>query len=184
MKYFFFLVLVITLSVTACKKDKDTNSIQLKSEDVVGTWNLTERTQNVKFGLGFQGQFSYTDFEIYLSYINMTVTFNANGTWTSSGTAKETTITKEEGEAPETDTYNITGGIGSGTYMIINGKLSMDGLEFSIEADTDEPMVFDATSFVPDSKLDIFNYIKLTNTDPASGLQGSYEGTTNFKFVQ
>ena len=184
MKYFFFLVLAISLSATSCKKDKDTNSIQLKSEDVVGTWNLTERTQNVKFGFGFQGQFSYTDINIYLTDIKMTVTFKANGTWTSSGTAKETTIYKEEGEAPETDTYNITGGIGSGTYMIVNGKLSMDGLEFSIEPDTDGPMVFDASSFVPDSKLDIFNYIKLTNTDPGSGLQGSYEGTTTFKFVQ
>jgi hypothetical protein len=185
MKYFFFLVLAITLSVTACKKDKDSDAIQLTSENVQGTWNLNEGSINGKIGFGAQGQFAYTDIDAALSNIAVTVTFNADGTWTSTGTATATIITTEEGEAPETETENLTNGIGSGTYTVTNGKLTLSGLNLTNDPQEDEdPITFNVTSFTPDSKLDLFNYTKTQETDPVFGFDVSQELTIIFKFNQ
>lgn len=184
MKYFFFLVLAFTLSVTACKKDKDPDAIQLTSANVQGTWNLTEATVDSEFALGTQGQFIVTTNDASLSNIAMTVTFNADGTWTSMGTATATLVTTEPGEAPETETDQLTNGIGSGNYGVTNGKLSMTGLELAFETEEDEPLIFDVKSFQPDSKLDISNFLKETGMDPVLGLDVIFEATTNLKFAK
>jgi hypothetical protein len=185
MKHLFFLVLAISLSVTACKKDKDTDSIQLTSENVLGTWNLNTGSLNGKIGFGIQGQFAYTDIDANLSNIAVTATFNADGTWTSMGTATATIVTKEQGEASETETEQLTNGIGSGTYTVTNGKLTLNGLNLSNDPfEEEDPITFDVTSFTPDAKLDLFNYTKTQETDPVFGFDVSQEITTIFKFNQ
>ncbi|MEZ4984240.1 MAG: hypothetical protein R2795_04250 [Saprospiraceae bacterium] len=171
MKQLFLLFLAISLTALGCKKDEDP---ALTSENIQGTWNLTLMEQDGRTGLGIAGVYDYTTFDNALSNSTITITFNADGTWTSAGAGTFTSTTQETGADPETETIELTSGIGAGTYTVVDGKLTINGLEAGLEVDG---RAFSTKSFSPAAKVELENKIDEVEQGAIFGLDVSVEAT-------
>lgn len=171
MKNVFLLLLVSAIFLaTSCKKDDD--GPQLTQDNVVGTWDVTAMDMDGVIGLGVSPIFQNSDVSSSISNSMLTVTFKADGTWTSAGSY---TLTSTNG----TDTTTTTeSDMGSGTYTVANGKIAMVGVDFSDDADVNE-QTFEATSFQADKKIVLKSDTNVTESDPIFGLDVKVDVVVN-----
>ena len=162
MKFSFYALLMVGLfSFSSC--DKDDPEVKLDDEAIVGTWNLTAYDADADVGIGFAGVVETTKSVSTISNSTVTVTFDATGNWTSTG--DYTLTTTVDGE---TETEEVTGGIGSGTYTVVDGRLTMSDIDAGDENDV-ETIEFD-TSYSPDTQIDLVANVKESGSDPVFGL--------------
>jgi hypothetical protein len=162
MKFSIYALLIAGLfSFSSC--DKDDDGVKLSSEAIVGTWNLTTYDSDADVGIGFAGVFETTNAVSTMSNSTVTITFDASGNWTSTG--DYTLTTTSDGE---TETEDVTGGIGSGTYTVVDGRLTMNDIDAGDESDV-ESIEFD-TNYSPDTKIDLEANVKESGSDPVFGL--------------
>lgn len=136
--------LLLLILIASCKKDNDT--INVNQEDVEGTWNLTDvsctdgtTTTTVDGAPPISGTFTVTG-----KNYNLTVTFNADGTYESQGSYTAVVTVKVQGI---TDVQESDSGFfeGTGTWSVSGNTLTAnDGATTStstIEELTDTKMV-------------------------------------------
>lgn len=161
MKKLFFLLLAFTVFTQwGCQNNDDDLSV----DDIVGTWDVTVFKVDITSSTETIGTVRYI---LNYSNITYTLTFNANGTWTSDGDA--TLVFTEDGQ---TTTTVQTGGLGSGTYTVANGKLTINNLE----ADPNAPPSsneFEVLLFEPDAKLDLYHEQTKTQVLPIVNLSNT-----------
>lgn len=161
MKKLFFLLLAFTVFTQwGCQNNDDDLSV----DDIVGTWDVTVFKVDITSSTETIGTVRYI---LNYSNITYTLTFNANGTWTSTGDA--TLVFTEDGQ---TTTTVQTGGLGSGTYSVANGKLTINNLE----ADPNAPPSsneFEVLLFEPGAKLDLYHEQTKTQVLPIVNLNNT-----------
>lgn len=167
----FFLFAAIALTFAACSSDDDgvTPVVELNIANLVGTYDIfsiTDSSETTVTGGGTTVQFS-----TYVSsgdtFTNTVFTFNADGTYVSSGSYRDTSTTTFTGQAPETVMEIVTID-DSGTYSIdtVSRTLTLDGDD-----------VYDVT---------VFNGTSLTITDNYTETSQSFtdEGTFEIKMTK
>jgi hypothetical protein len=166
MKNVFLLLLLSAIFLTtSCKKDDD--APQLTKENIEGTWRVTLWEDEGTIGIGAAGVFDNSDVSSFISNSMLTITFNADGTWTSDGDYTRTSTSDGD-----TDVAMETG-IGSGAYSVSGGKLTMEAFDF----DNFDP-VFDTKSFSVDKKIELENKFSETETGAFLGLDVKLDLTT------
>lgn len=161
MKKLFFLLLAFTIFTQwGCQNNDD----DFTMDGVVGTWDvkfmkldITSTTQSIGTIISI---LNYTN-------ITYTLTFKSDGTWTSNGDA--TLVFTEDGQ---TTTTVQTGGLGSGTYSVANGKLTIN----SLQADPNSPPTsneFEIRRFEAGAKLDIYHEQTKTQVLPIVNLSNT-----------
>lgn len=146
---FFSLLCISFFLISSCGGDDDTNAIAITIQDIQGSWNLTGMDTDAEVSLTESGQTERAPIVSSIANSTVVMTFNADGTWTSTGMV-QINITYEE---TEMETTELTNGIGSGTYTIADGQVSIAGIEAENETDVEEPVPYTVISFQPNSRL-------------------------------
>ncbi|MEL7222735.1 MAG: hypothetical protein AAGJ93_15545 [Bacteroidota bacterium] len=159
---FYSLLIVSVFSLAACGDDEDTI---LNNENIVGTWNLTMYDADAEISFGLGGVVAETTQSTStLTESTVKITFNADGTWTSEG---DLTITTTVDGMMETSEQSD--GVGSGTYIVADGRLTMSDLDAGDEADVSD-IEFD-TNYTPDTRIEMNGTTTESDTDPLLGLE-------------
>lgn len=113
----FFLVVAVLFTITACSSDDDSSRVELTSENFVGTYNVVffeGESEETDAGSGvvvsresFEGD----------TFTNAVFVFNNDGTYSSSGSYRLTTVERVTGQSSETTT-EIEEFDSSGTYSL------------------------------------------------------------------
>jgi hypothetical protein len=164
---FYALLLLGIFSLAACGDD-DGDGVQLTSDNIVGTWDLTGYDADADVSLGFGGVTETTKSTSTLTESTVTITFSSDGTWTSEGNYTISTTTDGMTETSEEEN-----GIGSGTYTVADGKLTMSNIDAGDESDVSE-IEFD-TNYTPDTKIEMSGNAMESGTDPFLGLEFSID---------
>lgn len=167
MRNFFYLLLFVSVATFSACGDDDSAGAALTQENISGEWNLTMFSNDGSVSVS---GFGSSPIESDISNSTVVIDFAADGTWTSMGQYDITVVS----DTTTTDTY--TDGIGSGTYTVENGRLSMTGIDSGDEADTETPTVLNVRNFVPDMIIELTGNNMASFTDPFFGLTVS----TNF----
>jgi hypothetical protein len=147
MKYTLTLLLMVAMAFSSCKKDEK-EDIKKKEEPktlaqtIVGTWKMTEFSVDVNLTImGFPAKV-----EQRYSNMNVAQIFNANNTFTNSGSADYTTKVLLAGQVVEEDSGNEEFEE-EGTYNVISDtKMTMSF--------QDEIIEFNVISF-SDTKIEL-----------------------------
>lgn len=167
------LSLSLLIAISSCKKDDDT--LNVTNEDVAGIWSLTDvsctdgtTTTTVDGAPPISGTFTVTG-----KNYNLTVTFNADGTYESEGSYTAVVTVKVQGI---TDVQESDSGFfeGTGTWSVSGNTLtSNDGATTStatIEELTDTKMVVSV-------KVDV-------TQEPIPGYSTTSKGTYRFTLTK
>lgn len=167
MKLSFYALLIMGIfSLAACGDDEDNST--LTSDNIIGTWDLTAYDADADITIGFGGISETTQSTSTLTESTVTVTFNTDGTWTSEGDLTIITTTDST-----TETTEETDGLGNGTYVVADGKLTMSNIDAGDEADVSE-IEFN-TIYTPDTRIEMDGTAMESGTDPILGLEFSID---------
>lgn len=155
------LALLGFFAFSSCEKDDD--SVKLDSTNIQGTWNLTTYDSDTDVSIGVGLLVDKTNTVSSISNSTVTVTFKADGTWTSEG--DYTLTTTSEGT---TETDEISDGIGGGTYTLADGQLTMSDIDAGDEADI--ASIDFNSAYTPDTRIDLNADVTEMTTDPFFGL--------------
>lgn len=126
MRNFFFLLLCVSMVSFASCGDDDDNGPTVSMADIVGNWNVTMlSSENEVVVANIGATTAYTT-----SNSTLTLTFNDDGSWTSGGAFTRTAT------LAGTPVDAMLNGIGSGTYTVNGGTVTLNGVE-NIGADID-----------------------------------------------
>ncbi|MEM1357245.1 MAG: hypothetical protein AAGF89_03560 [Bacteroidota bacterium] len=146
---FFFLLFMSLFLISSCGGDDDSPPILITSEDIVGTWNLTGMDIDAKLSLTEMGQTESAPAVAFITNSSVMMTFNNDGTWSSTGMVLINTTYEES----DMETTELANGIGSGTYTITNGMLSIAGIDPENETGVTAPVPYSIVSFQPNVEL-------------------------------
>ncbi|MEM9261035.1 MAG: hypothetical protein AAGA62_15435, partial [Bacteroidota bacterium] len=124
------------------------NAVAITMENIQGSWNLTGMDVNAEITISDGIQTENSTIVSTIANSTVVMTFNADGTWSSTGMV-EVTTTDEDG----TETTELTDGVGSGTYTVTNGVVCIAGIYAGNEADVEDPVPYTVTRFQPGSLL-------------------------------
>lgn len=145
---FFSLLFMGLFLVSSCGSDDDSNSVAITMENIQGSWNLTDMNVDAEIVVSDGTTTERSSIVSTIANSTVVMTFNANGTWSSTGMLEITTT-----DADGTETTELTDGIGSGTYTVVNGTISIAGIDAENEADVEDPVPYNVTTFQPGSRL-------------------------------
>ena len=162
MKLSFYALLIMgVFSLAACGDDEDTI---LNNDNIIGTWDLTMYDADSDISIGFGGISETTTSISTLTASTVKITFNADGTWTSEGD-----LTIETTVDGMTETTEESDGLGNGTYVVADGRLTMSNIDAGDESDVSE-IEFD-TNYTPDTRIEMNGTASESDTDPILGLE-------------
>lgn len=144
---FFFLFCSCIFLATSCGNDDD-NAVSVTMENIQGTWNLTAMASDADITISDGSLTDRSSITSSISNSTITITFNADGTWSSVGTC-DITVTDSDG----TETTELTDGVGNGTYTVANGTVTIVGIDAEDETDVEEPVPYSVVAFEPGSRL-------------------------------
>lgn len=118
MRNFFFILLCIGMvsSFSSCGDDDD-NSIVITSENLAGTWDVSSLTSENET-LIVTGSTTTTNSSTPTA---LTITFNADGSWSSAGDFERTVVVLGN------ETLETVTGIGSGTFTASGNIVTLTG---------------------------------------------------------
>jgi hypothetical protein len=138
MKGFISVLFLSTFIFVSCsmEDDGDTPLNEIDAALIVGTWSLDDTDIDASTNLDVVGQTVSTNVNTSLVSTNVTITFNADGTYSATGTS--TFVTTALGVGDETTTSDISGT--SGTYVITGNTIvfSEDFLAGSLDGQADD----------------------------------------------
>lgn len=163
-------LLMGVLGMTACREEEN----ELTQEDVVGTWDMNGYDGDVEATISGGGVNQTVATTFNTSNPDVKVTFNADGTWTSTGTYT-LNVTSNGQTASE---MVAEGGLGSGIYSISEGKLLMKGLQTTSDTQVEE-IEMSSKSFTADQKLELEGEGTSMVVDPVFGLNVTSKAKVN-----
>lgn len=154
----FFLFTAAILTVAACSSDDDDSTplVELNVENLTGTFEIFSITDSAETTVTSGG--STVQFSTYVSegdtFTNTLMTFNADGTYISSGSYRDTSTTTVIGQTPETE-FEIVSMDDSGTYTVntTSRTITLDGDD-----------IFDVTLFNGTELRIVDNYSETYNS--------------------
>lgn len=153
----YLFILCVPVFILSCGDDDD--STGLTEETIDGRWNLDAYDNEFDLELAPAPRSTGTS-----QIINSTVIIDFDSeddTWTSSG-AYTLVIEDEDGRAE----LDYTDGVGSGTYTVREGKLTMIGFDAGDNTTTIQPVPFETVRFNPDSEYVGTGTINIDIEDP------------------
>lgn len=132
------LVAFLAITITNCTEDDDVETLEFNATNIAGTYNLTSFSAIETETETMNGASVITRYEEVGTSFNATFTFNANGSYTSTGTYDYTEETFENGTLvdSDSDTEDVSG---VGTFTITNNTITLSS--------DDGPIPFIVTEF-------------------------------------
>lgn len=125
-----FLLAIVVVTITACSSDDGPASVALTNESLAGTYEINFYEGSSETTVELNGSTVVAETETFVgdTFTDARVTFNANGTYTLSGSYVETYTVTITGMAPETDS-EIVDFDEAGTFSVDNASrtITLDG---------------------------------------------------------